>query len=56
MTTRPFYEATNAIVRLYTNDRPLAKLARKGVLTAGRILTPARKVLVKTLTREDKAS
>ena len=55
-TTRPLYEGTNAIVRLYTNDRPLAKLVRKGVLTAGKILTPARKVLVKTLTQEDKAS
>ena len=55
-TTRPLYEGTNAIVRLYTNDRPLAKLVRKGVLTAGKVLTPARKVLVKTLTQEDKAS
>ena len=55
-TTRPLYEGTNAIVRLYTNDRPLAKLVRKGVLTAGKVLTPARKVLVKTLTQEVKAS
>ena len=55
-TTRPLYEGTNAIVRLYTNDRPLAKLARKGLLTAGKLLSPARKVLVKTLTQEDKAS
>lgn len=55
-TTRPLYEGTNAIVRLYTNDRPLARLARKGVMTAGKLLTPARKVIVKTLTQEDKAS
>jgi len=55
-TTRPMYEGTNAIVQLYTDDRPLARLARKGVLTAGKILTPVRKMLVKTLTQEDKVS
>lgn len=55
-TTRPLYEGTNAIVRLYTNDQPLARLARKGVMTAGKLLSPARKAIVKTLTQEDKAS
>jgi 2-polyprenyl-6-methoxyphenol hydroxylase-like FAD-dependent oxidoreductase len=29
---RPIYEGTNAIVRLFTDDRPVAKMVRKATL------------------------
>lgn len=50
--TRPMYEGVNSIVQLYTDDRPAAKLLRKGVLTAGRILKPVQRMIVGNLTRE----
>jgi len=50
--TRPMYEGINSIVQLYTDDRPAAKLLRKGVLAAGRALKPAQRLIVGNLTRE----
>jgi len=53
--TRPMYEGINSIVQLYTDDRPAAKLLRKGVLAAGRALKPVQRLIVGNLTR-DKAA
>lgn len=53
--TRPMYEGINSIVQLYTDDRPAAKLLRKGVLAAGRALKPVQRIIVGNLTR-DKAA
>ena len=53
--TRPMYEGINSIVQLYTDDRPAAKLLRRGVMTAGRILKPVQRIIVGNLTR-DKAA
>lgn len=53
--TRPMYEGINSIVQLYTDDRPAAKILRKGVLAAGRILKPVQRIIVGNLTR-DKAA
>lgn len=50
--TRPMYEGINSIVQLYTDDRPAAKLLRKGVLAAGRALKPVQRLIVGNLTRE----
>ncbi len=53
--TRPMYEGINSIVQLYTDDRPAAKILRKGVMTAGRILKPVQRIIVGNLIR-DKAA
>ena len=53
--TRPMYEGINSIVQLYTDDRPAAKLLRKGVMTAGRILKPVQRIIVGNLTRDKTA-
>lgn len=37
---RPIYVGTNAIVKLFTDDRPLHRLVRKAVLHAGNLLPP----------------
>jgi ubiquinone biosynthesis UbiH/UbiF/VisC/COQ6 family hydroxylase len=50
--TRPMYEGINSIVQLYTDDRPAAKLLRKGVLAAGHALKPVQRLIVGNLTRE----
>ena len=47
--TRPLYLATNAIVRLYTNDSPPAKFARSALLTAADIFFPAKKLIMSKL-------
>ena len=38
--TRPLYHGTNAIVRLFTDDRLPARTLRKGVLRASRMIPP----------------
>ena len=43
--TRPLYHGTNAIVRLFTNDRLPARALRKGVLQASRLVTPIKWVI-----------
>ncbi len=53
--TRPLYLATNTLVALYTNDRPVARLARAAVLRLGQGLLPARKFISGRLT-DKKAS
>lgn len=48
--TRPLYLATAAIVRLYTDDQPPARLLRRMVLSVGTHLPPARRALVRHVT------
>ena len=38
--SQPVYEGTNLVVRLFTNDNPLAKVARKAALRIGNNLKP----------------
>jgi len=47
---RPIYLGTNAIVKLFTNDMPLHKLARKAVLRFGNIFPPIKRVITRQLT------
>ncbi len=42
----PLYEGTNAIVRLYTDDRPLPRLLRRVVLQGARRLAPVQAAIV----------
>lgn len=48
--SKPLYMATNALVQLYTDERPLPKLLRKAVLRIGNTLTPAKKAIMHQLT------
>lgn len=48
--TRPLYVGTNALVRLYTDDRPLHKIIRKAVLRFGGALPPVKRAIVNQLT------
>ena len=47
--TRPLYLATNALVRLYTNDSPPARLARTALLAAANHFAPAKRLIVSRL-------
>lgn len=47
--TRALYLATNAIVRLYTNDSPPARLARTALLVAANHFAPAKRLIVSRL-------
>ncbi|NOR18718.1 MAG: 5-demethoxyubiquinol-8 5-hydroxylase UbiM, partial [Xanthomonadales bacterium] len=47
---RPIYLGTNAIVKLFTNDMPLHKLARKTVLRVGNIFPPIKRAITHQLT------
>jgi ubiquinone biosynthesis UbiH/UbiF/VisC/COQ6 family hydroxylase len=49
-TTLPVYLGTNAIVRLFTDERPLAKAVRGTVLRAARQLPPLRRAIARQLT------
>lgn len=48
---RPIYLGTNAIVKLFTNDGPLHRLARKAVLRFGNVFPPIRHVITRQLTQ-----
>ncbi len=48
---KPLYESTNAIVRLFTDDKPLAKLARKVALRVGNNLAPFKSLVTNRLTQ-----
>lgn len=48
--TRPIYEGTNAIVRLFTDDRLPAQLLRGALLRAARGLPPVRELVTRQLT------
>jgi len=48
--TLPLYLGTNALVGLYTKTTPLAKLARKALLSLGQHIPPAKKMIMNQLT------
>ena len=50
--SKPIYEGTNAIVQLYTDDHPLAKVARKVALRVGNNLSPFKKLVTQRLIQE----
>jgi 2-polyprenyl-6-methoxyphenol hydroxylase-like FAD-dependent oxidoreductase len=52
--SRPLYLGTNAIVGLFTNDKPFAKILRKGVLRFGNRFPPVKKIITQQLTEEMK--
>lgn len=47
---RPIYMGTNAIVKLFTNDLPLHRLARTAVLRFGNVFPPVRQAITNQLT------
>lgn len=47
--TLPLFLATNAVARLYGDDRPPARLARAALMRAGAWLAPARRAIVARL-------
>ena len=47
---KPIYLGTNAIVKLFTNDMPLHKLARKAVLRFGNLFPPVKRTITRQLT------
>ena len=47
----PLYLGTNALAELYANDDPVAAFVRQALFEAGRVLSPARKVILKRLTQ-----
>jgi len=49
--SKPLYEATNAIVELYTNDQPLAKVARKAAIHIGNKFMPFKHAVTHRLTQ-----
>ncbi len=48
---KPLYESTNLIVRLYTDDRPVAKLVRKLGVRVGNNMAPFKKLVTHRLTQ-----
>jgi ubiquinone biosynthesis UbiH/UbiF/VisC/COQ6 family hydroxylase len=49
--SKPLYEATNAIVDLYTNDKPLAKIVRKAAIHVGNKFMPFKQAVTHRLTQ-----
>lgn len=47
----PLYWSTLALAELYAHEAPLARVARKALLDAGRALPPARRAIIHHLTR-----
>lgn len=54
--TRPLYLATNAIVALYSDNSPPARIAREGLLRLGNALSPVKGLIMRKLTEIDEAS
>ena len=54
--SRPLYLGTNGIVGLFTDDRPIAKLVRKGVLRVGNRFPPIKKFITHQLTEDNNSS
>lgn len=48
--TLPLYNGTNALVKLYVRTGPLSRAARQALLHAGNILTPAKRMIIQSLT------
>ena len=51
--TLPLFVATNAVARLYTDDRAPARLARAALIGAGAALAPVRRAIVASLSATD---
>jgi len=51
--TWPIYLGTNALVQLYTDDRPPARFLRQAVLQAARRLPPIQRLITRQLTGKD---
>lgn len=49
--SKPLYEATNTIVALYTNDKPLAKIARNAAMHIGNKFMPFKHAVTHRLTQ-----
>jgi hypothetical protein len=47
--TLPLFLATNAVARLYSDDRAPARLARAALIGAGAVLAPVRRAIVARL-------
>ena len=54
--SRPLYLGTNGIVGLFTDDRPIAKVVRKGILRFGNRFPPVKKFITHQLTEENNDS
>ncbi len=50
---RPIYMGTNAIVKIFTNDKPLHRLARKALLRFGNIFPPVKRKITQQLTESN---
>lgn len=50
--SKPIYDGTNAIVQLYTDDNPIAKVTRKVALRAGNRFKPFKDLITQRLTQE----
>jgi ubiquinone biosynthesis UbiH/UbiF/VisC/COQ6 family hydroxylase len=50
--TKPLYLATNSIVKLFTNDSPIARHARDFLLKAANYAFPIKNILVSNITKE----
>lgn len=48
---RPLYDSTNLIVRLYTDDKPVAKVARRAAIRIGNNIAPFKKLVTHRLTQ-----
>ncbi len=53
--TYPFYAATNALVRLYTDNGTLARIARSAILRIGDQLTPIKDLMLRKLMEVEEA-
>ncbi len=53
--TYPLYVATNALVRLYTDTRPPARMARNLIVRVGDKLSPFKDFMVRRLTEAGEA-
>ena len=51
--TLPLYVATNALVRLYTDNGAAARLARSGILRLGERMTPIKNLMLRRLMEVD---
>lgn len=51
LVSRPIYDVTNAIVRLYTDDRPLPSLVRGAAINISNHVTPFKQLVTHMLTR-----
>lgn len=55
-TCSPIFHGTNALVQLYTNDSPPARIARDALLHLGNAFRPARNLIMERLTEAKAAS